>query len=314
MKLYRPDNLIVGFETGDDAAVFDLGNGTYLVQTVDFITPVVDDPYLFGRISANNSISDVYAMGGRPVTALSVFMLNCSMDKTIIQAMMQGAADECAKAGAALCGGHTIADNEIKLGFSVTGVIEDKRFYKNHGLRTGDVLIYTKKLGIGLVTTALKAGMATEEHIKSVTDTMLLSNGNASKLLRRFNVSACTDVTGFGMAGHGHEMANGSGKTVTFDSKCFTYQDGSREYASQFIIPAGAYGTMEFVKDVCGFTTSPDNSHMLFFDPQTSGGLLIGVSENDAEKMVSALKDEGYANAAVVGTASEKAEKSVIFI
>jgi selenide,water dikinase len=304
----------VGFETGDDAAVFDLGNGTYLVQTVDFITPVVDDPYLFGRISANNSISDVYAMGGRPVTALSVFMLNCALEKTMIQAMMQGAADECAKAGAALCGGHTIADNEIKLGFSVTGVIEDKRFYRNYGLRTGDVLIYTKKLGIGLVTTALKAGMATDEHIKSVTETMLISNGGASKLLRSFDVSACTDVTGFGMAGHGSEVANGSGKTITFDSGCFTYQEGAKEYASQFIIPAGAYGTMEFVKNACGFTAAPDNSHMLFFDPQTSGGLLIGVSEDDAEKMVQALRSEGYPNAAVVGIASEKTDKSVVFV
>lgn len=304
----------MGFETGDDAAVFDLGNGSYLVQTVDFITPVLDDPYLFGRVSALNSLSDVYAMGGRPLTALSVFLLNCSLEADSIKAMLQGAADECAAAGAALCGGHTVADKEIKLGFSVTGIIEDGRIYKNFGLRAGDALIYTKKLGVGLVTTALKAGKASDEHIKAVADTMLLSNRNASGVLRQFDVSACTDITGFGMAGHGYEMAKGSGVTINFDSKCFAFQDGAKDYASQFIIPGGAYANEEFVKPFCGYSAAADNSHMLFFDPQTSGGLLIGVAEKEAEAMVRVLSSVGYSDASVVGIATEKTDKSVIFI
>lgn len=313
LKLYRPDSLLVGFETGDDAAVYNLGESGYLVQTVDFITPVVDDAYTFGRISALNSMSDVYAMGGVPVTALSVFMYNCSVDKNDIKSMMQGAADEFASAGCALCGGHTVDDTEIKLGFSITGTISDKKIFKNVGLRIGDALIYTKKLGIGLVTTAIKAGMCPQEQIDSVCKTMLMSNRNASQLLRRFDVSACTDVTGFGLAGHAFEMAQGSGVTAEIDTGRITVQEGAKEFASQFIIPAGAYANMEFVQDKCMFKLAQDNAHMVLFDPQTSGGLLIGVAEKDAEEMAEALRSAGCENAAVIGRVTEKSDFSVIF-
>lgn len=313
LKLYRPDNLLVGFETGDDAAVYSLGESGYLIQTVDFITPVVDDAYTFGRISALNSMSDVYAMGGVPMTALSVFSYSCGVDKSDIKAMMQGAADEFASAGCALCGGHTVDDTEIKLGFSITGVINDKIFYKNVGLRIGDSLIYIKKLGIGLVTTAIKAGMAQDDHIKTVTETMLLSNKNASGTLRKFDVSACTDVTGFGLAGHAFEMASGSGVTAEIEIDKIAVQDGAKEFAAQFIIPAGAYSNMEFVQDKCMFKLAQDNAHMVLFDPQTSGGLLIGVAEKDAEAMVRVLRSVGYEYAAVIGRVTEKSDFSVIF-
>lgn len=312
LKLYRPDNLLVGFETGDDAGVYDLGESGYLVQTVDFITPVVDDPYTFGRIAAINSMSDVFAMGGLPITALSVFSYNCGINSDMITAMLQGACDELRDNKCALCGGHTVDDQEIKLGFSITGTITDKKIYRNYGLRDGDALIYTKKLGIGLVTTAIKAGMAPEEHIKSVTNSMLLANKNASGILRQFDVSACTDITGFGIAGHGYEMAFGSDKTIELFSDNFTLQDGAKEYAANFIIPAGAYSNMEFIIDKCSFKIGQDNRHMLFFDPQTSGGLLIGVRQEQAESMVRVLQSIGYENASVVGVTSEKSDVSVI--
>lgn len=312
LRLYRPDNLLVGFETGDDAGVYDIGASGYLVQTVDFITPVVDDAYTFGRIAAVNSMSDVYAMGGTPITALSVFAYNCGIGKEMIKDMMQGACDEFRDNNCALCGGHTVDDHEIKLGFSITGTITDRKIYKNCGLRTGDVLIYTKKLGIGLITTAIKAGMATEEHTKEVIKTMLLTNRAASGILRKYDVSACTDVTGFGLAGHGFEMANGSDKTIEIFSENLTIQNGAEEYAKNFIIPAGAYSNMEFVIDKCMFKSAQDNKHMVFFDPQTAGGLLIGVKESQAEAMVSELKSIGYENAAVIGITSEKTDMSVI--
>ncbi len=313
LKLYRPEKLLVGFETGDDAAVLDIGESGYLVQTVDFITPVVDDAYTFGRISALNSMSDVYAMGGVPVSALSVFSYSCSVDKDDIRAMMQGAGDEFAAVNCSLCGGHTVDDAEIKLGFSVTGIIKDKKFYRNVGLRQGDLMIYTKKLGIGLITTAIKAGLCNDEYAAEVIKTMTLSNKNAAGILRQFDVSACTDVTGFGLAGHGNEMASGSGVTVEFFTDKIHIQNGAKEFASQFIIPAGAYSNMEFVKDQCVFEQTSDNSHMVLFDPQTSGGLLIGVAEKDAEAMVRVLKSVGYEDTDIIGRVTEKSDFSVIF-
>jgi selenide,water dikinase len=311
LKLYRPDSLIVGFETGDDAGVFDIGGGTYLVQTVDFITPVVDDPYDFGRISALNSMSDVYAMGGDPLTALSVLLYNCSIGSDVIREMMQGAADEFASAGCALAGGHTVDDPEIKLGFAVTGTIRDGRIYKNVGLREGDRLVYTKKLGIGLVTTALKAQMASPEDIDAVTKTMLESNAAASRVMRKFDVSACTDVTGFGLAGHSYEMASGSGVSICIYGDRVQILPGALGYARDFIIPAGAYSNMEFLKGRCEYSQSAENAHMVFFDPQTSGGLLIAVSEGDCGSLIKSLHDEGV-DAYVIAEAVSKEDADII--
>jgi len=311
LSMFRPKELLVAFETGDDAGVFDMGGGSYLVQTVDFITPVVDRPHTFGRISALNSLSDVYAMGGTPITALSVLLYNCSVGHDVIKEMMQGACDEFASAQCALLGGHTVEDAEIKLGFAVTGTISDGRIYKNVGLRTGDRLIYTKPLGIGLVSTALKAGKAEIDHIEAVTSAMLLSNRRASETMKRFDVSAVTDVTGFGLAGHAYEMASGSNVTVKIDSGAVKILPGALEYARDFIIPAGAYSNMDFLDRKCRVKTSPDNSHMVFFDPQTSGGLLIGVSEKDSEKLLTALVNEG-ADASIIADVSASGRHSIV--
>jgi selenide,water dikinase len=225
--------------------------------------------------------------------------------------MMQGAADEFAKVNCTLLGGHTVDDAEIKLGFSITGEITDGRIYKNVGLREGDLLIYTKQLGTGLVSTALKAGLASEPHIKAVSETMLLSNYEASKLLRKFDCSACTDITGFGLSGHAYEMASGSGVSIEIERKNINIIAGAQEYASQFIIPAGAYSNMDFIGDNCQVEMAQDNSHMVFFDPQTSGGLLIGVSEKDAQDMLQSLKDAGYPDSVIAGQVTPKKEKAI---
>jgi len=311
LSMYRPDNLLVGFETGDDGSVYDLGGGVYLVQTVDFITPVVNDPHTFGRISALNSMSDVYAMGGMPITALSVLLYNCSVGGDVIRAMMQGAADEFAAAKCALSGGHTVDDPEIKMGFSVTGTINDGRVYKNVGLREGDLLIYTKKLGIGLITTAIKAERASEEDTTEVTEMMLRSNAKAASVMKSFDVSACTDITGFGLAGHAYEMAFGSNLTVQLDTDKIPVMKGAYDYARDFIIPAGAFSNIEFLGDKCSFEKTPENSYIVYFDPQTSGGLLMGVSESDSEKFIKALADEGT-ESAVIGQAIKKSDHDII--
>jgi selenide,water dikinase len=312
--LVRPaeERLLVGFETSDDAGVFKMPDGSLLVQTVDFITPVVDDAYTFGRVSALNSVSDVYAMGGTPLTALSVLSYNCDVDKTLITAMMQGACDQLSTEGCALVGGHTVSDTEIKLGFAVTGTITDGRYFRNCDLREGDLLIYTKALGIGLATTAIKAARASEETIMEVTTQMLLSNGKAAGLLRSFAVSGVTDVTGFGLAGHGCEMAKGAELTIEFDTSAFSVVTGAPELAAAYIVPAGAFSNQAFLKEDCDFTMQADNSHIIFFDPQTSGGLLIGVSEKDAEDLLKALKDVGYSDSAICGRAVSKGKKPVI--
>jgi len=312
LKMSRPAELLVGFETGDDAGVFDMGNGLYLVQTVDFITPVVDDAYNFGRISALNSMSDVYAMGGTPVTALSVLLYNCAVGGEVIKEMLQGASDEFAKANCALAGGHTVDDPEIKLGFSITGKITDGKIYKNVGLREGDVLIYTKPLGIGLISTALKAEQASAEDIKAVTDVMLMSNRVTSEIMRKYDVSACTDVTGFGMAGHAYEMASGSDVTIEIDSQATYVLEGAFKYAKDFIIPAGAYSNMEFLDGKCQFDKKPDNAHMVFFDPQTSGGLLMGVSEADSTKFLSELLENGIPAQKIAKAASKQSHDIII--
>lgn len=311
LKINRPENLLVGFETGDDAGVFDMGNGLYLVQTVDFITPVVDDAYNFGRISALNSMSDVYAMGGDPVTALSVLLYNCSIGGEVIRDMLQGAADEFEKAGCALAGGHTVDDPEIKLGFSITGKITDGRIFKNVGCKEGDVLIYTKPLGIGLMTTALKAQQASKADINAVTDVMLTSNAKASKIMRKHNVTACTDVTGFGMAGHAYEMASGSGVSIELESSWIYTLEGAFAYAKNFIIPAGAYSNMDYLSGKCLFEMSSDNSHIVYFDPQTSGGLLMSISESECSELQRELLDNNIP-ARKVGRVTEKQDYDII--
>lgn len=311
LSMYRPENLLVGFETSDDAGIFDLGSGIYLVQTVDFITPVVNDPHTFGRISALNSMSDVYAMGGLPVTALSVLLYNCSVGSEVIRGMMQGAADEFAAAKCALSGGHTVDDHEIKMGFSVTGTITDGRIYRNVGLREGDLLIYTKKLGIGLMTTAIKAEKASAEDEAEVTEMMLRSNAKAASVMKNFDVSACTDVTGFGLAGHAFEMAYGSGVTIQIESEKVPVMQGAYEYAKNFIIPGGAFSNVEFLGERCSYQHKQDNAYITLFDPQTSGGLLMGISEQEAPALLKALADEGV-ESAVIGQTVPKSKHDII--
>lgn len=294
--------------------MFRIDDEKSLVQTVDFITPVVDDAYKFGQIAALNSLSDIYAMGGMPLTAMSVLMYKSDIDSDIIQQMMQGACDELKKAGCTLLGGHTVADPEVKLGFSVTGIVPNGQCYKNSTLRTEDLLIYTKPLGIGIVATALKGDMASTEEVTEIEDIMLNSNLKASELLRKYDVSACTDVTGFGLAGHGFEMASGSGKSIILDTDKIPVLEAAIKYAEIGIIPGGAYNNKQYMVDDYSYSNKRLDKEIIFFDPQTAGGLLIGVSKRDAKKLLTDLIDAGYKDAAVIGKVVKFSDKAVQFI
>lgn len=303
----------MGFETSDDAGVYKLDENRYIVQTVDFITPVCDDPYTFGRISAVNSLSDIYAMGADPLTALTVLMYNCDIDDEIISIMMQGACDELAKAKCSLLGGHTVNDSEIKLGFSVTGIITDGKIFKNVGLREGDIIVQTKPLGIGILATAVKGELATDEDIRNANNVMLTSNYNASKLLRKYDISACTDVTGFGLGGHLLEMSKGSNVTININISSVKLIDKVLTYASMGIIPAGAYFNKQFCIYDYRYSGKEKEKEIVMFDPQTSGGFVIGVSEKDADNLLKHLIDIGYENSSIIGQVVSYRDISLIF-
>ena len=278
---FHDEHLLVGTETSDDAAVYKISDELAMIQTLDFFTPVADDPYDFGQIAAANALSDVYAMGGEPKTAL---------DTEILGEILKGGADKVLEAGAVLAGGHTIQDDTPKYGLSVTGFVHPAKFWKNYGAQTGDKLILTKPLGTGIVNTAIKADLVSEEAREAALRSMKTLNKYAVEILKKYTVHACTDVTGFGLGGHGTEMAEGSQKTLVIDTKSLPILPDVEEYASMGLIPGGAYRNREFAGKA-GYESSAELwREDLVFDPQTSGGLLAAVSAEEAEKLLAELK------------------------
>ena len=297
------ENVIVGLERADDAGVYQISDDLALIQTVDFFTPIVDDPYWFGQIAVANALSDVYAMGGTPKTAMNLVAFPArQMDLTILRQIIQGGIDKLKEAAVVLIGGHSVEDKEIKYGLSVTGVIHPARVLAKKPLRTGDRLVLTKPLGTGIVTTAIKANMAPAELTDKVTRLMALLNRDAAGIMANFNISACTDVTGFGLLGHLAEMVCGSGTSVRVNSGQVPVIAEALEFASMGLIPGGAHKNREFREEMIAFAkTVPRALQDVLFDPQTSGGLLISVSENQADALVATLKDQGIGDAAQIG-------------
>lgn len=303
-RVSHPD-LIVGVETSDDAGVFRLREDLAIINTVDFFTPVVDDPYTYGLISAANSLSDVYAMGGEPKTALNIVCFPQSgIDKEILVEILHGGADKAAEAGVVVVGGHSVADDEIKYGMAITGVIDPRRVIRNVGACAGDVLILTKPLGTGIVTTALKRGHLSAEEYEAAVASMTKLNDSASRLMRRYRVHACTDITGFGLMGHSCEMAMGSGVTLQLHAAALPVLPGASRLALEGYITGGCKRNRTYLADKVrvGAEVPPDLNEVAF-DPQTSGGLLIAVAAQDAAALARALQDEGALAAAVVGRA-----------
>lgn len=284
------ENVLIGYDTSDDAGVYKLTDTLALVQTVDFFTPVVDDPYTFGAIAAANALSDVYAMGGRPISSLSILAYPSTGDLDTLSQILNGGAEKMREAGCVILGGHSVADEEIKFGYAVTGLIDPARVKPNSGALAGDALVFTKRLGKGVISTAVKRGMASEAHAQSAIASMLTLNRFACERMLEFDVHGCTDVTGFGLIGHAREMALGSGVTLEIDVDRLQFLPGAIEYARQGAIPGGLKNNKDFASCVVESAREiPAEIDNLLYDPQTSGGLLISLPESDATQLIARL-------------------------
>ena len=293
-KQFDP-NVLIGFDTADDAGVYRLTDELALVQTVDFFTPIVDDPYTFGQIAAANSLSDVYAMGGRPISALSIVGFpNTGHDVDILEGILQGGHAKMEEAGCTVIGGHSIGDDEIKFGYAVTGVVNPQRVWANAGARAGDRLVLTKRLGTGVIGTAIKKGAASEESIRAAVDSMSTLNRTACEVALRFPIHGATDITGFGLLGHAREMAIGGKVSLVLDHAAIELLPGALDYARQGFLPGGLMRNIEFIAGCVEFADGiSDDLRNLFFDPQTSGGLLFSVDSASATDLVAALRERG---------------------
>ena len=292
-KTHTDPNLIVGYDKSDDASVYVIDSETALVQTTDFFPPIVDDPYLFGQIAATNALSDVYAMGGEPKLALNIMCISPTMEKSTVQEILRGGYDKAYEAGAIITGGHTIQGAEPIYGLAVSGFVHPERVLKNSSAKPGDVLLLTKPLGIGILTTAAKADMVPDDVLGRIYRQMATLNRQARNIMVRYPVSSCTDVTGFALLGHSFEMAQGSGCTLHISSSDIPYHPEAYELAEMGFIPAGAYRNREYAEPGVIVREGVTRAMLdILFDPQTSGGFLISIPEKYAEKCLKELQSE----------------------
>ncbi|MBS4219874.1 selenide, water dikinase SelD [Bacillus sp. FJAT-49711] len=308
-------NLLVGLDTSDDAGVYRLADDLAIVQTLDFFTPIVDDPYSFGQVAAANAISDIYAMGGKPLTALNIVAFPiATLDKSILAEILRGAADKLQEAGAALVGGHSIDDKEPKFGLAVTGLVHPEKVRTNAGSEPGDKLILTKPIGVGILTSSLKKGLLNESEINRVTGVMATLNKKAAETMESFNVHACTDVTGFGLLGHSLEMAKGSGVGIRIIKDQVPVLDRVRELAEQGIIPGGTKNNHSHIQDSVSFPENMDTiDQWILCDAVTSGGLLISIAGDEADGLLAELLEAGV-EAAIIGEVMDDHSGKIVVI
>ena len=303
LPLPKDPKVLVGLDTSDDAGVYQLNDEVALVQTVDFFTPIVDDPFTFGQIAVANALSDVYAMGGTPLTGMNLVAFPIkTLSLSILKEILLGGLSKMGEAGVALVGGHSIEDPEIKYGLAVTGVVHPKKIFTNAKAKSGDKLVLTKPLGTGIISTALKARMASEEAIRKSVESMVALNRTASEWMKKFGAHACTDITGFGFIGHALEMATASQVGMVVQSKAVPVLPEAMEYAKSGLIPGGAYSNRDFFS--CRVEVHSGVLALLvdlFYDPQTSGGLLISLPAGKAEELVATLKKEKNIDSWIVG-------------
>ncbi len=283
-------NLIVGFGTCDDAGVYKIAPDYALIQTVDFFTPIVDDPYMFGAIAATNALSDVYAMGGTPLTALNICCFSTGLEPEVYARILQGGFDKVTEAGATVLGGHTVTDNEVKYGVSVTGFVHPDRVLTNAGAKPGDILVLTKAIGTGVLSTAFKNEVIEEGGMEEAITSMSTLNRTASEAAQKIGVNSCTDVTGFGLAGHAYEVAAASGVHLKIDLLKIPVMKGVLELIEKECIPGGGYANRNHYQNWVNFEGDiSETKKALVFDPQTSGGLLISVPREKADDLVEEL-------------------------
>lgn len=305
------EKVLVGYDTADDAGVYDLteanGKPLAIVQTVDFFTPIVDDPYTFGGIAAANALSDIYAMGGRPVTALSLVVFPGNGDIRDLEAILKGGAEKIHESDCVILGGHSISEDEIKFGYAVTGLIDPQRVWTNAGARPGDMLVFTKRIGTGVISTALKKGIAEQRHIDASIEQMLILNRGVCDALQALEVHGCTDVTGFGLLGHAREMALASNVTLQISAGSIRFLPGAIEYSKAGAHSGGLNNNRDFVESCVTMPAEiPTEIQALLYDPQTSGGLLICLGSEAAKKLLE-LRPETY----VVGRVNEREAKPI---
>ncbi len=305
--------MLVGNETSDDGGVYQLTDSIALVQTLDYFTPVVDDPYMFGQITAANALSDIYAMGGVPKTVMNIVGYPIKqLGPEILTEILKGAADKVKEAGAVTIGGHSVDDKEPKFGLSVTGIVHPDKVWKNVGAKPGDLLILTKPLGVGIITTGIKRQAVTEEQEKEVTEVMAMLNKKAAEALHKYSPNAVTDVTGFGLLGHGCEMAKGSGVSFEISLTDVPVLEGTLELAKKGVVPGGSKSNHRWVREDVHYDDDISlEEQLILCDAITSGGLLVSLNEADAHKFLADLKALGIKYSAIIGKVTDKRDKYI---
>jgi selenide,water dikinase len=303
LPIIKHPDLLVGYETADDAGVYKLTDELALVQSLDFFTPIVNDPYHFGRIAAANSLSDVYAMGGRPLTAMNIVCFPSNdLPKEVLKEILRGGLEKIHEAGALLVGGHSVDDKELKYGLSVTGIVHPDHIVTNRGAKVGDRLILTKPIGMGVIAKALKGKIASQSAVNNLIEVASALNKKASEIMLKYGCHACTDITGFGLGGHLLEVARASKVEITIYADKIPLIPEAREYALKGLIPAGSYAIRHFCEKAVEIDPRIETVLIdLLFDPQTSGGLVISLSPDVADACLKELKDEGIKSARIIG-------------
>ncbi len=311
---YPNERVLAGPKTFADAGVYKINEEMALVETLDFFTPVVNNPYDYGQIAAANALSDVYAMGGKPLTAMNILCYPVkTLERDVLVEILKGGSDKVNEAGATVVGGHTLQDSEIKYGLSVTGIVHPGRVVTNAGARPGDLLVLTKPLGTGLVISAIKSNKVLEEHVGLVTRSMVALNRTASEMMLEIGVNACTDITGFGLIGHGYEVAEASKVTVAFFAERVPVFDGCERYARMGLIPGVSKLSKKYLKDAVRIDAGVREETIdVLFDAQTSGGLLISLPQEKADTLCARLRGRGVLAAAVIGEVRKREGVSII--
>ena len=307
------ENIVVGFEKSEDAAVYKINENEAIVQTLDFITPVVDDPYFYGQIAAANSLSDVFAMGAEVKTAMNIVGFDrCNIPMEALGEILRGGNDKIKECGGVLLGGHTIESPEMYYGLSVTGIIHPDKVLRNNSAKAGDVLVLTKPLGMGILTTAIKRDLLDIASMKEAVKIMATLNHKTSQIMREFRVSACTDITGFGLLGHAMESCNDN-ITLNIHANEVPMLEIAKEKANEKIIPGGTLKNRKYLEEMIDFRSELDfATKTLLFDAQTSGGLLISIHKDDAKNFLSRIEEETYGYAKIIGEVIPKQDKSII--
>lgn len=316
MDLGTHPNLLVGINTGDDAGVFRLRDDLAIVNTVDFFTPVVDDPFTYGQIAAANALSDVYAMGGKPLTALNlVCWPQAGLPGEMLAEILRGGTEKAREAGTVIVGGHSVADDEVKYGMAVTGVIDPRRIIRNVGAQPGDALLLTKPLGTGILMTALKRDRLDDEYYQSAVRWMVELNAQSAAGMLKYEVHAATDITGFGLAGHACKMAEGSGVTLRIEESDLPVLPGALELCREGMIPGGGKRNRDYYgRHVAISEEIADEIGEIVFDPQTSGGLLIALPQDEAVALLGDLQRIGNSQAAIIGKVVARENVAIVVV